>query len=42
MSKKPDEIPTWALIPMWLSTLIGAFFLTRDLMWRFGMGGPNG
>lgn len=29
------EIPSWALIPMWLATLIGAYFLTLDVKRRF-------
>jgi hypothetical protein len=29
------ELPSWALIPMWLATLIGAFMLSREMLRRF-------
>jgi hypothetical protein len=29
-------LPPWALIPMWISTLIGAWFLSKDMIARFG------
>lgn len=30
------ELPDWALVPMWLATLVGAFFLTKEVIRRFG------
>lgn len=29
-------LPGWALIPMWLATLVGAWFLTREAVRRYG------
>jgi len=29
-------IPGWALLAMWAATLVGAYFLTRDVWRRFG------
>jgi hypothetical protein len=31
------ELPTWGLIPMWLATLIGAYFLTKEVNKRLGI-----
>ena len=30
------ELPTWALVPMWAATLIGAYMLSREMLRRFG------
>lgn len=29
------ELPSWALIPMWAATIIGAFMLSKEMMRRF-------
>lgn len=30
------ELPTWALLPMWAATMIGAYFLSREVLRRYG------
>jgi hypothetical protein len=30
------ELPSWALLPMWVATLIGGFFLTKEVIRRYG------
>ena len=30
------ELPNWALLAMWAATLTGAFFLTKEVIRRFG------
>jgi hypothetical protein len=32
------KLPDWALIAMWLATITGTYFLTREMMARFGRG----
>ena len=29
------ELPSWALLPMWAATLIGAFMLSREMLRRY-------
>ena len=29
------ELPTWALVAMWLATVTGGYFLTKELLRRF-------
>lgn len=30
------RLPGWALLPMWAATLIGAWFLTVEVLRRYG------
>ncbi len=29
------ELPSWALVPMWLATAVGLFFLSVEMIRRF-------
>ena len=30
------DLPTWALMAMWVATLTGAYFLTKEVLRRVG------
>lgn len=30
------ELPNWALMAMWAATITGAWFLTKEMVRRFG------
>jgi hypothetical protein len=31
-----SDLPNWALVAMWAATLVGAYFLSKEMAVRFG------
>jgi hypothetical protein len=31
-----SELPDWGLLVMWASTMVGAWFLSKEMLRRFG------